>query len=333
MFYENRRKKAEKGIYKEYLISIIVPFYNPGGNFRRCLDSLIHQTYGNLEIILIDDGSTDGSYEIAKEYAQIDKRVVLEKQKNSGVSHARNRGIQIAHGDYFSFIDSDDYLDLDTYEYLLGILNEKKVDVVNYEHYITYPTHEVEHKLLDSDYGWRDKKGAQYQLLYNVQFACNKLFPQKIIQGLTFDESILRGEDTLFAKMALDRAESFWFDKRPLYHYVQSEESAVRGKFRKSQLTIMRLYDVCIPFYKEKYPELLNGFFSYMAGQLISIFYDMWSDETDFKDEQSELVKVYEKYYKEAIKCKEVSKKQKLKYRIFHWSPMIFCRIHKILWK
>lgn len=136
-----------------------------------------------------------------------------------------------------------------------------------------------------------------------------------------------------FAKMALDRAESFWFDKRPLYHYVQSEESAVRGKFRKSQLTIMRLYDVCIPFYKEKYPELLNGFFSYMAGQLISIFYDMWSDETDFKDEQSELVKVYEKYYKEAIKCKEVSKKQKLKYRIFHWSPMIFCRIHKILWK
>ena len=318
---------------QEYLISIIVPFYNPGGNFRRCLDSLIHQTYGNLEIILIDDGSTDGSYEIAKEYAQIDKRVVLEKQKNSGVSHARNRGIQIAHGDYFSFIDSDDYLDLDTYEYLLGILNEKKVDVVNYEHYITYPTHEVEHKLLDSDYGWRDKKGAQYQLLYNVQFACNKLFPQKIIQGLTFDESILRGEDTLFAKMALDRAESFWFDKRPLYHYVQSEESAVRGKFRKSQLTIMRLYDVCIPFYKEKYPELLNGFFSYMAGQLISIFYDMWSDETDFKDEQSELVKVYEKYYKEAIKCKEVSRKQKLKYRIFHWSPMIFCRIHKILWK
>ena len=116
-------------------------------------------------------------------------------------------------------------------------------------------------------------------------------------------------------------------------HYVQSEESAVRGKFRKSQLTIMRLYDVCIPFYKEKYPELFNGFFSYMAGQLISIFYDLWSDETDFKDEQSELVKVYEKYYKEAIKCKEVSKKQKLKYRIFHWSPMIFCRIHKILWK
>ena len=57
---------------QEYLISIIVPFYNPGGNFRRCLDSLIHQTYGNLEIILIDDGSTDGSYEIAKEYAQKD---------------------------------------------------------------------------------------------------------------------------------------------------------------------------------------------------------------------------------------------------------------------
>ena len=95
------------------------------------------------------------------------------------MSHARNRGIQIAHGDYFSFIDSDDYLDLDTYEYLLGILNEKKVDVVNYEHYITYPTHEVEHKLLDSDYGWRDKK--EHNISSSIMYSLRVIsyFPKK----------------------------------------------------------------------------------------------------------------------------------------------------------
>lgn len=318
---------------KKFLVSIIVPFYNPGENLKKCLDSLVNQTYQNIEIILIDDGSTDCSLDIALQYAKTDDRIILEQQKNQGVSRARNRGIEIAKGDYFSFIDSDDYLELDTYEYLLRLLEEKQVDVVNYEHYITYPDKEIVHELSDDAYGLFDKAQAQYQLLYNVQFACNKLLPRKIVEGLKFDETILRGEDTLFAKMAFDRADLFWFDKRPLYHYVQSEESAVRGKFRKTQLSVVKLYDVCVPFYKEKYPELLKGFYAYMAGQLISIYYDMWADEEKYKNEQKKLLSIYRKNYKYAVQCKNVSKKQLVKYRIFNLSPQIFCKIHKCLWK
>lgn len=318
---------------KEYLVSVIVPFYNPGENLKKCLESLVNQTYHNIEIILIDDGSTDQSLEIATQYAKTDDRIILEKQKNQGVSRARNRGIEVANGDYFSFIDSDDYLELDTYEYLLNLLEEKRVDVVNYEHYITYSDKEIVHELSADSYGLFDKNQAQYQLLYNVQFACNKLFPRKIIEGLKFDETILRGEDTLFAKMAFDRANTFWFDRRPLYHYMQTEESAVRGKFRKTQLSIMKLYDVCIPFYEEKYPELLNGFYAYMAGQLICIYYDMWSDTEEYSQEQENLLYVYRKYYEYAIQCTEVSKRQLIKYRIFNLSPQLFCKIHEQLWK
>lgn len=318
---------------KEYLVSVIVPFYNPGENLKKCLESLVNQTYHNIEIILIDDGSTDQSLEIATQYAKTDNRIILEKQKNQGVSRARNRGIEVANGDYFSFIDSDDYIELDTYEYLLNLLEEKRVDVVNYEHYITYSDKEIVHELSADSYGLFDKNQAQYQLLYNVQFACNKLFPRKIIEDLKFDETILRGEDTLFAKMAFDRANTFWFDRRPLYHYMQTEESAVRGKFRKTQLSIMKLYDVCIPFYEEKYPELLNGFYAYMAGQLICIYYDMWSDTEEYSQEQENLLHVYRKYYEYAIQCTEVSKRQLIKYRIFNLSPQLFCKIHEQLWK
>ena len=318
---------------KEYLVSVIVPFYNPGENLKKCLESLVNQTYHNIEIILIDDGSTDQSLEIATQYAKTDNRIILEKQKNQGVSSARNRGIEVANGDYFSFIDSDDYIELDTYEYLLNLLEEKRVDVVNYEHYITYSDKEIVHELSADSYGLFDKNQAQYQLLYNVQFACNKLFPRKIIEDLKFDETILRGEDTLFAKMAFDRANTFWFDRRPLYHYMQTEESAVRGKFRKTQLSIMKLYDVCIPFYEEKYPELLNGFYAYMAGQLICIYYDMWSDTEEYSQEQENLLHVYRKYYEYAIQCTEVSKRQLIKYRIFNLSPQLFCKIHEQLWK
>ena len=316
-----------------YLVSIIVPVYNPGEHLRKCLDSLIMQTYRNLEIVLIDDGSKDGSYEICKEYAQKDSRIVLIHQENRGVSHARNVGIDNSHGDYYSFIDSDDYLDLDTYEYLLGQIEKHKADIVNYEHYITFPDHEIKHRLNDDAYGMFDKKGAQRQLLFNVQFACNKLFPKRTIDGLRFDESIFRGEDTLFARLAFDRAERFWFDDRPLYHYVQSGESAVRGAFRKSQLSIVKLYDIYIPFYSTKYPELLSGFYGIMAGQLIGIYFDMWSDDNDYRKEQDWLRGIYNKYYALAISNDGLSLKNKIKYRVFRYAPAMFCKLHKRIWK
>lgn len=102
----------------EELISVIVPVYNTEIYLNRCVDSIIRQTYKNLEIILVDDGSTDRSGEICDTYAEKDKRVKVLHQKNSGPSVARNYGITIAQGDYIGFVDSDDYIEPDMYESL-----------------------------------------------------------------------------------------------------------------------------------------------------------------------------------------------------------------------
>ena len=115
------------------LISIIIPVYNSGEYLQTCLDSIVGQTYKNLEIILIDDGSTDGSAEVCDDYAQKDSRIICIHQSNGGVSKARNRGLEIARGAYIHFPDSDDYLDLDTYEYLLNLMNQHQCQVVNYK--------------------------------------------------------------------------------------------------------------------------------------------------------------------------------------------------------
>ena len=99
-----------------YKISVIVPVYNVEKFLAQCLESLVLQTYKNLEIIIVDDGSSDNSYKIYKKYAKSDSRIQIIKQKNAGVSAARNTGLASATGEYVHFIDSDDYIDIDYYE-------------------------------------------------------------------------------------------------------------------------------------------------------------------------------------------------------------------------
>ena len=315
------------------LISVIIPVYNPGKYLYKCLDSIVGQSYSNLEIILIDDGSTDGSGAVCDEYAQKDKRIICIHQLNGGVSKARNQGIKIAKGDYFHFPDSDDYLDLDTYEYLMGLMQQHKCDVVNFEHYVTYSDKEIAHKFSEDRYGLFDVEGTYRQFVNGVQFCCNKLFHKNLIVNsdcsrLLFREDIFRGEDTLFAAFAIEKAQKVWFDSRPLYHYVQSEESACRGKFRPSQLSVLKLYDAYEPLYKQKYPNIWTEFLAFTEETLIGIYYDMWVDDGCFKKEQRIVRKAVKSKYRE-IRKERIGKKRRIKILLFLLGPNMFCLLHK----
>ena len=114
-------------IKKTPLISVIVPVYKVEPYLRECLDSIVNQSYRNLEIILIDDGSPDRSGEICDEYAANDKRIVVIHQENKGVSEARNAALDIARGDYFQFVDSDDRIEKNTCETALHIAEEQRI--------------------------------------------------------------------------------------------------------------------------------------------------------------------------------------------------------------
>ena len=111
------------------LISVIVPVYNSEKYVNRCIDSILNQTYENLEVILIDDGSSDGSLKICESWAEKDNRIKILKQKNSGVSSARNLGIENASGDYVAFVDNDDWLRPEMYETMLSLAEKEKSDV------------------------------------------------------------------------------------------------------------------------------------------------------------------------------------------------------------
>lgn len=317
------------------LISVIVPVYNPGKHLHRCLDSIVGQTYRNLQIILIDDGSTDGSGEVCDQYAANDDRIIVVHQPNGGVSKARNAGLEIANGDYYQFPDSDDYLEPDTYEYLLDTIREHNCDMVNFEYFVTYTAYESRHILSDDHYGLVNTFDAHRLIMTGEPFACNKFFSQKLITanddllGIKFREDIFRGEDSLFAHEATDRAETVWFDKRPLYHYVQSEESACRGKFRRSQLSVLKLYDAYKPLCVEKYPALNRYFLPGMAHLMIGLYYDMWADKEIFVEEQKDVYGTFRKYEREMYRIGNISSKERAKFKLFSLSPTLFCRIHK----
>lgn len=306
----------------EPLISVIIAIYNPGKYLRACLDSIVGQTYRNLEIILVDDGSTDDSLAICKEYAEKDSRIIVHHKENSGVSATRNQGIRLSHGDYYSFIDSDDILEPDAYEYLMELVKKHGADAVNYEHFITHPNRERIHKLPDENYGLFDRTGAISQLVHNVMFAWNKLFSKEIIGGVWFNEDICRGEDSLFAIEAFDKADKVWFDPRPLYHYLQSENSAVRGKFRTSQLTAVNLIDIYEPFFSEKYPKLYDHQMGMLMNLMTTLYFDMSMDKERFSKEKALVVSEFRKLYNKTDLTK-LSAKRRKSLNLFKISPWL----------
>ena len=117
-------------------VSIIVPVYNMEKRLNKCLDSLINQTYKNIEIIVVNDGSMDHSLDIIREYQAKDSRINVINQRNMGISEARNNGLAIATGDYLCFADSDDYVELDMIEELVNKITTDKSDIVVCDYYM-----------------------------------------------------------------------------------------------------------------------------------------------------------------------------------------------------
>lgn len=168
-------------------ISVIVPVYNVAQYLPQCVDSILSQDYGDLEVILIDDGSTDASGELCDRYAAKDSRVRVIHQKNGGAAAAKNAGLRIASGDYLTFADSDDYLEPGAYSFLMKTLQETGADAVQGAFREVYRNRTEEQRiseeiLEDYDYLLRFPKDFSCALLWN------KLYQRELFEGVFFEE-------------------------------------------------------------------------------------------------------------------------------------------------
>lgn len=209
-------------------ISIIIPVYNVEPYLRRCLNSIIGQTYKNLEIILVDDGSTDGSGVICDEYRKKDPRFIVIHQENGGVSSARNAGLNAATGEWIGFVDGDDWVEPDMYAYLLELVERNGADVAQCGLFFDEGAVSIEmfcaetECILSSD--------AEQLNLRDLEklgnSTCNKLYRKDVLRDLVYDLACPMGEDLLFNLQMIQRSASIVLGAEAKYHYIQHSASA-----------------------------------------------------------------------------------------------------------
>lgn len=228
------------------LISIIIPVYNVEDYIRPCLDSILAQTYTNFEAILVDDGSKDGSGRICDEYAEKDSRFIVVHKENGGVSSARNKGLEIAKGEYIAFVDSDDWIENN---YLTIILNEiEDYDLLFFGNIAHYNDGNIVYRLPPSFIGTNKEETEKglFQLRINdihfgfFGYTCFKVFKREIINSnhLDFIKGLCIREDEIFTGTYCRYAKTLKVISQPLYHYRILSTPSNRKKFTKCELQI-----------------------------------------------------------------------------------------------
>lgn len=219
------------------LVSIIVPIYNAEKYLQQCLDSIINQTYTDIEIILVDDGSADNSGVICDQYAALDKRIIVLHNSNHGVSYSRNYGIKNSTGEYILFIDSDDTVEPDYVKTLVQPMLVFNVDLVicNVNELLLGTGKSKNRELKQELKG--DFKNDFYALIEFLRVPCLKLYKSDVIKmySVEFPEDVNYAEDQLFNFQYYRHVKHYKFIDLPLYNYIHQESSLSDLRNRRSK--------------------------------------------------------------------------------------------------
>lgn len=318
----------------EKLISVIVPVYNVEPYLERCLNSIINQTYKNLEIILVDDGSSDNSGAICDNFSQEDKRIKVIHTVNGGVCKARNIGLEIAVGDYISFIDSDDYIEPNMLEILYnnaiksnsdlsccGIL-QKHLDGVVETKYCTGEIFCTEDKNILIEKFFNDP--IYKEVLYGP---CNKIIKADIAKSVKFNEKYKIGEDLLFSFECLEKIQSFYFENKGLYYYIKREKSATTSKFSIKRFDYIYVADILLEKCKACYKEAYNSALLWTYVHKQNMCYSLCKN-SKIKNENLDFFKKCYSFCVENKKhvWKKLSTKNKIRYLILRCAPFL-CKL------
>ena len=208
-------------------ISVIIPVYNVAAYLPQCLDSVLSQSYSNLQIILIDDGSTDSSGAICDEYAKRDSRIVLIHQKNGGAAAAKNTGLRVATGKYLSFVDSDDFLEPGAYAHMVAQLESANTDVIQCVFCDVFPDITVSHIVKGKQ---TEFTCVQYMEQFTKDWTCgllwDKLYVRSLFDGIFFEEGH-KIDDEYFVYRGVMNARKIVRDNIVIYNYRKRRSSVM----------------------------------------------------------------------------------------------------------
>lgn len=299
----------------EELVSVVVPVYNVEKYINKCIDSIINQTYKNLEIFLIDDGSTDNSGRICDECAEKDERINVIHKKNGGVSSARNFGIQEASGKWITFIDSDDWVEKNFCERLINEAKKNDADVALCA-YNRVTDSKFEKINANSKIVACDRKEYLINTL-NPQtgfgFCHMKLYKHNVIKDIRFDTDLKVGEDALFNEKISRNLSKAIYVGESLYNYRINESSVVRRYDEKYVEKYLKAIKTTKEYIFKNHPndeEIIQNYYNFVAYHILLIAVNFcYNYENKDKNKRKILKNICEKNdFKEAIKKSNYNK-------------------------
>lgn len=310
-------------------ISIIVPVYNVEAYLERCVESILKQTYTNLEILLVNDGSIDKSGELCDKLALRDHRIRVIHKENGGLSDARNRGIDEASSNLIGFIDSDDYIDEDMYETLYRQMVASKADLSMCGHYDVY--HQIPEKQVAEIKTWELMPEEAIKMVMEAKIlsvtAVNKLYKKALFEQLRFRIGKI-AEDAFIMVDLIHQCSKIVATNEKKYYYVHRENSITTQKFSLKFLNVIEAYEQNAKIISENYPDLydvaimrLNWAYFYVLDRLLV--------DNDFKDKvlEDRLISYLKKNKKSILMDSRFTRARKMSFLALCLSRKLYLRI------
>lgn len=312
----------------EDLVSIIVPIYNVEKYLDRCINSLVNQTYKNIEIILVDDGSPDKSGKICDMWSAKDSRIKVIHKKNGGLSDARNVGIEKAKGKYISLVDSDDYVHVKFIEILYSLCVENNSDLAMCGNYTT--SKEEDWKSEITDYTKRTincrKALEDRKIPYCV--AWNKLYKSEILKKIKYPKGKIH-EDVAVIYEILYISKSMAITDAKLYYYYENHNSIMRKEYSRKRLDILDVLNNAYNSFKDRGEikianNILNDYIDAILEQYKNVSIYSCSEKKSIKKElRRKYAFIYDKLKK------NISKRDVLKYLVYKYLPYLYVHVQR----
>lgn len=295
---------------KSPTLSVIIPVYNSERFLYKCLDSVVNQTYKNLEIILIDDGSTDSSSSICMNYAEIHSNITYIRSLNGGPSKSRNIGLEVSSGEYITFVDSDDYLELDIYQKVIDSFRDD-IDIVSFGVRTLNVNNKIlsEYSEIDTIYGSED---VVKEIVAKLKTAVwNKVFRRRSINNIMFPNEFMHNEDMIFLCRCISNNIRFRTIPSIGYNYVKHGSSVTSRPFTDKSFDEIKAKDLAFDIISQKFPNLSDIILPLkITGRLNVLRGISRSNNEKFNGEK----RTIKKWLRRNVRISDLSWKLKVKY-------------------
>ncbi len=314
------------------LVSIIIPSYNVERYISRGINSCINQTYKNIEIIVVDDGSTDGTLDVINRMS-CDPRIKVFSKENGGVSSARNFALNLSKGDYCLFLDSDDWLEPETVEVLVAEINKKKSDLICADRYFAYFNEDgsirKENQAKENIVKYISQKDGLLHLgtgIYSLQSSCYKLFKKAIIEehNIRFKEELYHGEDGLFVFEYLNKIDGFVYISKALWNILERPGSATTSEYNSKWLSMIDAIDYMINSSLDS--EVISKLMTYKAERALILFRTYCKGKKRNRNDEAQIRKIMREmkpYYSQNGRRFI----ERIKYLFFSFTPIKIIRV------